>query len=153
TSGSDVWIKSGTTCSNQTLDIKWSGTVADRVVVGTYYVSGGIAYQLFPSNLSPSTLAKDYTWATPRAIIQGSYRASCRVWPSKCAYLGATGGGTPGSPIVPNGHYAALITNPGSKYVTIQSLEVRDSAGAGIAIDAYMTTGIYDTKGEAPTQL
>ena len=56
TMSADVWFLAGTTCQGS-LSVDWNGTAADHVIVGSYYVSGGVAYQLTPDN--PSALAKD----------------------------------------------------------------------------------------------
>ena len=123
--GADVWLKAGTVCSNQTLRIVWPGTQSDRVIVGSYYVSGGVAYESEPSN--PQLNPKDRNYPNGRATIRGTYRASCRAWPSQCQINTAEA--------VPNGEYGALVTVPGTPYVTVQDLVVRDSAGYGILID------------------
>jgi hypothetical protein len=50
--GSDLWLKSDTVCEDQRLIVDWSGTTADHAIVGTYYVSGGVAYQNSPDSVS-----------------------------------------------------------------------------------------------------
>ncbi len=151
--GADVWIKAGTTCQPASgFAINWSGTAGDRVVVGSYYVSGGVAFQLLPSNYGPTVLANDYTWAQPRAIIQGSYQPSCRVWPSQCAFVGVNGIRTGVSgPVVPSNVYGFLVSLTG-RYQTVQSLDVRDSAGGGIVNDGFALSGLYPSKGQVSAQ-
>ena len=141
TVGADVWLKAGSTCNNQTLTVDWGGTSSDRVVVGSYYVSGGAAYQNTPTN--PLANPQDglvYSHGA-RAIVSGSYVASCRVWPSRCDWNTASNGADKTSTnATPSSQYGALITIAGAPYVTVQDLIVRDSAGIGIQVDGNSTS-------------
>lgn len=137
---SDLWLKQGTTCQNQTLSVDWSGTAVDRAVIGTYYVSGGVAYQLTPNVLLANPQDAVYSNGT-RATIQGSYLPSCRVHPTKCAWYLSDANMTAGSPRVPNTLYGAMIYIPGSDYVTVQDIIVKDSAGIGINVENTSGTG------------
>ena len=123
TSGADLWIKSGTTCSNQQLTVDWSGTPSDRVVIGSYYVSGGVAYQ-------------GYEGAS-RATIVGTYAASCSVTQGgsgTCPMGGASNGVTEGA--VPINRYTGLVQIR-TPYVTVQDLHLDDSSGYGIGVDTF----------------
>lgn len=142
-SGNDLWLKAGTVCANQMLSVNWSGTSSDPVIVGSYYVQNSAPNVLTPTNFTQSRRPRDYTYNTPRAVIQGSYLDSCRksiVWHSdvnKCAFHIVANGTTftvPGTP-VPSDANLALVHVTG-KYVTIQDLEIRNSAGRGIDTDS-----------------
>lgn len=134
TPGADVWILAGTTCRSQMLNVDWAGnSEADPVIIGSYYVSDGVANQNRPTN--PNTNPMDgLTYAMPRPTIQGSYIPSCRVWPSRCAFNTADPvNQTPGT-AVPTSRYSALVEVI-KPFVTVQDLVVRDSAGVGVQMD------------------
>ncbi len=129
TVGADVWIKAGTRCANQVLQVDWSGTASDPVVVGSYYIRGTDAYE-------------GYAGST-RAEISGTYEPQCRRWPSKCAWNTASSGeDRTGSNAIPASRYSGLVVVSAQKYVTIQDLSVTNSAGIGILFDGKAATNI-----------
>ncbi len=131
--GSDVWIKAGTVCHDQVLVVDWPGrSEADPAVIGTYYVSDGTAFQLTPDN--PTESPSSYVYSNgARAEINGSYESACRSWPSQCAWNTASA--------VPPSQYVGLVNVHSEKYVTIQDLTVKDSAGLGIVFEGNPSAG------------
>jgi hypothetical protein len=131
--GADVWIKAGTVCDDQTLTVDWSGnSEADPVIIGSYYVSGGAAFQLTPDN--PNGPPSSYRYSNgSRAEITGTYKSQCRAWPSQCAWNSANA--------IPSSQYVGLVNVNARKYVTIQDLTVRDSAGLGIVFEGNPSGG------------
>ena len=127
--GRHVWIKSGTVCDDQSLKVDRSGSAADPVVVGAYYVSGNVAYQGYVGSKRPE--------------INGTYEPRCRVWPSRCAWnTASTGSDKTGSNAVPTSRYGGLIVVSAQKHVTVQDLSLRDSAGIGLLFDGTTPTNI-----------
>jgi hypothetical protein len=135
-SGADVWLLAGTTCDLQTLTVDWAGTANDRVVIGTYYVSGGVAYQDIPTS-APLTNPQDglVYGNGARAILRGSYQQACRTWPNICALHipGLLNTGGVGAVTVPANNYAGMV-EVFARYVTVQDIDIRDTAGMGLAV-------------------
>jgi hypothetical protein len=140
-SGSDVWLKAGVACEDQTVTIDWSGTSADGAIVGAYYVAGVQAYQgCSSSGCTP----------TNRPEINGTYTSACSRAlgaPVGSACSVGIGNSVPGSlynnpppanPVtpVPVNIFTGLVTVTSASYVTLQDLFITESAGIGIDIDA-----------------
>jgi parallel beta-helix repeat protein len=115
TPGTDVFIKAGTTCSNQRLIVDWPGTAANRVVIGSYYLSGTNARQGFEGSSRPT--------------ITGTYGTSCRSanGPSTCP----VGLNAEDDKAVPTNQWDGLI-QVRTSYVTVQDIAVADSSGSGV---------------------
>ena len=122
--GSDVWLKAGTVCEDQQLAVDWSGTSSDHAIIGVYYVSGGVAYQNVPADVSG--LPVDYVYDRgARAEINGTVEASCGF---ECAVDAAAA--------VPKTHNEAIV-RVGGNYVDVQDLQVMDSAGVGVVVNPF----------------
>jgi len=93
-SGDNVYLLCGETWSSERLTTDWSGTVEDNVVIGAYYMDGGVET------------------------------------------VGVNGDGKPiidGQTTYPTSNLEALIsTSQNVDYITIQDIEVKNSAGYGI---------------------
>jgi hypothetical protein len=142
--GDDVWLCAGGVF-NQRLLIDWPGvSQSNRTIVGTYYVSNGQPYQLLPDDTTVNP--KYMTWSHGVwAMIQGSYRASCRASPTPTCFTG------PGA--VPASAYDFLVENDGVPYVTVQSLWVKDSAGGGIGMYGWLDgNNYYPSKNQPSTR-
>lgn len=129
--GTDAWLKADKECVNQTLNINWSGTTGDHVVVGSYYTSSGVAYQLVPSStltLSPRT----YTWSDTQAVIKGTYNSACsrtlsgNVLASTTCKVDTAGA-------FPPTRFAPLVTLNCS-YCEVQSIHITEGAGRGLEL-------------------
>lgn len=154
--GSNVFFKRGVTCDNQRLSVNWGGSSPDPVVIGSYYVSSGVAYIGEPTNYDVDVRPSDYTYADAAAVLQGSYRSSCRnsavYWgntvhpdPNKCAHhtADAANSNSPGGAAsVPASRYDGMIQvsmPAGRQWITIQDLKIVDSAGAAINVSSGTT--------------
>lgn len=156
----DLWLKAGTNCNGNVLNISWSGTANDYTKVGSYYVSGGSAYELWPDN--PAARPRNYTWSHGApAIISGTYTAGCSIAKgavagSTCPFVGDAGNPTCTTPsttsicnkagAVPSSIYAALVPVTAS-YVKVQSIQIHNSSGRGLVIDTTpdLTNTIFDS--------
>ena len=128
TMSADVWFLAGTTCQGS-LSVDWNGTAADHVIVGSYYVSGGVAYQLTPDN--PSALAKDYSYSNgSRAVIKGSYNATCSRTLARLAGVAIPSGSCPSW--TSSGEWQPQVALA-CDYCDVQNLSVVESAGQGIS--------------------
>lgn len=144
--GADVWFKAGCTWQNQQLVWKGSGTgtlgvASDYAILGSYYVSGGIAYQNTPTNYTVSRRPSAYTYAVARPKIKGTYAQSCRqsvangTTANKCAWNTASGNVNteiPGT-AVPTSMFGVMVTGIGA-YQIIQDIEIDDSAGYAVSM-------------------
>lgn len=158
--GDDVYFLAGETwnmTNGPVLTHDWSGvSEANQAVVGSYYVSGGVAYINAPTNLVPSSTGATLTYAQPRPIFQGTYRDSCRLnvavgGSPKCAWN--TSDSIPGhftaGTAFPSGVHSPMIVitvTTGRKYQTLQDLTCQDSAGRCFGIDS--TVVWYCTPGD-----
>jgi parallel beta-helix repeat protein len=112
--GSDVFLKAGTTCRNQVLTVDWPGSSSNRVIVGSYYLTGAAAEQGFENGA--------------RATIRGTYGSACRTaTPSTCP----VGLKDNDKNAVPASQWNGLITIRTS-YVTVRDLALADSSGIGV---------------------
>lgn len=69
--GDDVYFKAGDTWSGADLAIDWSGTSGDRVVVGSYYMSGSETVGV-PGGTSKPTIQGGYTTKGIRGTVPSS---------------------------------------------------------------------------------
>lgn len=146
--GTDIWLKTGSVFDLQTLPrpawngVVVNGSVEDPLIIGTYYVSGGVAYVNTPSNFTASARPATYVYSNgPRAIIAGAYKDSCR---NSTAYGGLTNKcpwyfsatyktDNPNTP-VPATTYAAMVNLDGVKGAVLQDIEIKESSGYGVAL-------------------
>lgn len=113
--GSDVFLKAGTTCGNQTLTVNWEGSSSDRVIIGSYRMSGSKAVQGFDGSSRPT--------------IKGTYGSACRsTTPSTCP----VGIDANLKDAVPANQWDGLI-NVRTSHVTVQDIALADSSGSGLA--------------------
>jgi hypothetical protein len=136
----DVWIKGGTAaCANQQLIIDWNGTTADPVVVGSYYVSGGVAYQNTPIN--PTAWPTAYTYNVTIPQIDGT--CETLAWDDPLCIRRTNDATHPGG-IYPgdatDGSQVPQTWNRGlveahANFITFQDLKIYGSAGYGILVD------------------
>lgn len=126
----NVVLKAGTVCQ-QRLTVNWSGTASNRVVIGTYYVSGGTAYFSVPADVYANPADGVYYPNGAPAALQGTYRASCRTSGAITCEFGT--GSNPKPNAVPTTGDGAMLLITGAEYVTVQDLVARDSAGIGFA--------------------
>lgn len=133
--GTDVYLLAGSDNGQRQLVINWSGTSADRVIVGCYYLDGSS-----PTSCDSGSGAG----AQANPLIRGTYVDSCRTGArplsqggpaATCEYNSASA--------VPTSESSGLIVATAQSYITIQDLRVEDSAGVGILIDESNTTPSY----------
>lgn len=124
--GSDVYLKRGSTCANQTVTIDWNGTASDRVIFGCYYLDAG--------NSNQPTSCDDGT--DPIAVgdadmpqIDGTWDSACRAASSSSLNCAINTGSA-----VPSSIFQALV-NVDADYVTVKNLALVDSAGEAIGGD------------------
>ena len=126
--GVDVWLLDNNQLSGKQLRVDWDGTAANRVIIGAYKVIGGVPYVGLTDEgdiLTPG--ATDDPGSRP--IVQGTYAQSCRprrAASPQCAYNS--------SAAVPSTRDQGLVYVLAA-YVTVQDLEVAESAGYGILVD------------------
>lgn len=129
--GMDVWIKNGTTCTHQSLNVTWAGTSGDRVIVGAYYLVGGVAYAGLTNSGNLTPYGTESIGSRP--IVTGTWNSSCRP---DCDYNVSTA--------IPTSNNGGVFQAQ-NDYVTVQDIVVRDSAGYCFSSDA---PGTYSS----PTQ-
>ena len=115
TPGSDVFIKAGSTCRNQRLIVDWPGSADNRVVIGSYYVSGSAAKRGFEGSSRPT--------------ITGTYGAACR--PANAPSTCPVGINADDQDAVPPNQWDGLI-QVRTSHVTVQDIAVADSSGSGV---------------------
>jgi len=98
----DVYFKAGDIFSGQELLVDWGGTASDRVIIGSYYMSGGDETVGVPVG-------------TEKPQIKGGYVDNTSI------------GNSPR-----NNTYRGLITAMNSDYVTVQNMSIQDSSGYGV---------------------
>lgn len=127
--GRDLYIKAGSDLQG-TATINWSGSSSDRVVVGCYYLDTGNSNQA--TSCHEGTLGAANAWrdgdnpalagSLTKPILRGTYTDACRT-AGTCLFN--TSGAIPAS------QFSALL-DVTSSYVTIQDIQVLDSAALGI---------------------
>ncbi len=128
--GADVYFKAGDVWKGQTLDVDWSGSASDRVIVGSYYLNGKNPEVLEPDD--STVAASDYVYSKgSRAEIGGSYTTT--TYPSVASCSGAQSCLHDTDAAVPSSQYDGMVMVKGG-YVTIQDLKIKDSAGVGVNI-------------------
>lgn len=139
------------------LKIDWSGTgdaTSQRVIIGAYYVVGGVAYSGVQTQPCDILDPLCYTGTTAKIAnhgsmpwIRGTYRLTCRLAAFTCRY-GVVGGiyGTNDAQAAPNNINRSLVEFTLTRYVTIQDLAVTDSAGNCVGANN------GNTAGEVPDQ-
>lgn len=115
-SGADVYVLAGTVCEDQYLEVDWSGTASNPVIIGSYYVVGGTPYSGYAGSARPE--------------INGNYTRACHAWVASTCPVNHPKISR-GSPI-PASYYSGLVQFAAS-YVTVRDLAIHDSAGTCLA--------------------
>ncbi len=130
TVGADVYFKAADVWSGQVLNVDWSGTPSDPVVIGSYYLNGKVAEVLEPDDSAVAPRNYVYSGGS-RAEIVGSYATT--TYPSATSCSGAASCVHDTTAAVPSSQYEGMVTVK-ANYVTVQDLKIHDSAGVGISV-------------------
>jgi hypothetical protein len=123
--GRDLYLKSGSSYQTQ-LDINWSGSSTDRVIVGCYYRDAT------NNNKATSCELGGQVNSQVKPIIRGTYTDACRAIKDSAGKVSCA---FEVSSAIPPSRYGGLVQSTRQQYVTIQDLQVLDSAGGSIVIN------------------